>query len=329
MEKEKEQIQLPDNAFTELKPGEEYKPIMSPGQTYPEVNMWSVTWGIIMAMLFSAAAAYLGLKVGQVFEAAIPIAIIAVGVSTATKRNKALGENVIIQSIGACSGAVVAGAIFTLPEPAVRIDTTAFHLYLKVDSTYQQARFKLMGDSLHLLNYTLKAEWRPGQEYVLNIDSAAVQGISGKVNKTFDLKFRINTAEAYGSLFLVVPDAPPMAVVQLLNTSEKLVKQAKVENGRVDFFYLTPNDYYVRLFVDRNENGKWDEGCYADDRQAEEVYYYPQKFSVRANWDIEQTWQVKALPLNEQKPRELIKQKEQEKKTPKSRNAERLRNKQG
>lgn len=218
---------------------------------------------------------------------------------------------------------------FTLPEPAVRIDTTAFHLYLKVDSTYQQARFKLMGDSLHLLNYTLKAEWLPGQEYVLNIDSAAVQGISGKVNKTFDLKFRINTAEAYGSLFLVVPDAPPMAVVQLLNTSEKLVKQAKVENGRVDFFYLTPNDYYVRLFVDCNENGKWDEGCYADDRQAEEVYYYPQKFSVRANWDIEQTWQVKALPLNEQKPRELIKQKEQEKKTPKSRNAERLRNKQG
>ena len=115
MEKEKEQIQLPDNAFTELKPGEEYKPIMSPGQTYPEVNMWSVTWGIIMAMLFSAAAAYLGLKVGQVFGAAIPIAIIAVGVSTAAKRNKALGENVIIQSIGACSGTIVAGAIFTLP----------------------------------------------------------------------------------------------------------------------------------------------------------------------------------------------------------------------
>ena len=115
MEKEKEQIQLPDNAFTELKPGEEYEPVMSPGQSYPEVNVWSVTWGIVMAMLFSAAAAYLGLKVGQVFEAAIPIAIIAVGVSTAAKRHKALGENVIIQSIGACSGTIVAGAIFTLP----------------------------------------------------------------------------------------------------------------------------------------------------------------------------------------------------------------------
>jgi len=112
---EKEKMNLPENAFRELKDGEKYEPIMSPKENYPEVNGWSVTWGILMAMLFSAAAAYLGLKVGQVFEAAIPIAIIAVGVSTAAKRNNALGENVIIQSIGACSGAVVAGAIFTLP----------------------------------------------------------------------------------------------------------------------------------------------------------------------------------------------------------------------
>lgn len=107
--------QLPENAFRELKDGEQYEPLMSPQGQYPEVNGWSVTWGVLMAMLFSAAAAYLGLKVGQVFEAAIPIAIIAVGVSTAARRSKALGENVIIQSIGACSGAVVAGAIFTLP----------------------------------------------------------------------------------------------------------------------------------------------------------------------------------------------------------------------
>ena len=112
---EKETIQLPDNAFRELKEGESYHPVMDSRKSYPEVNAWSVTWGIIMAMLFSAAAAYLGLKVGQVFEAAIPIAIIAVGASTAARRKNALGENVIIQSIGACSGAVVAGAIFTLP----------------------------------------------------------------------------------------------------------------------------------------------------------------------------------------------------------------------
>lgn len=111
----KDNIKLPDNAFTELKEGEEYQPVMSPDKAYPEVNGWSVTWGVLMAILFSAAAAYLGLRVGQVFEAAIPIAIIAVGVSTAAKRRNPLGENVIIQSIGACSGAVVAGAIFTLP----------------------------------------------------------------------------------------------------------------------------------------------------------------------------------------------------------------------
>ena len=106
---------LPENAFRPLKPGEKYEPLMSPGKTYPEVNLWSVSWGIVMAVIFSAAAAYLGLKVGQVFEAAIPIAIIAVGISSATKRKGALGENVMIQSIGACSGVIVAGAIFTLP----------------------------------------------------------------------------------------------------------------------------------------------------------------------------------------------------------------------
>lgn len=106
---------LPENAFRELKEGEEYKPLMSADKKYPEATGWSVTWGLLMAVLFSAAAAYLGLKVGQVFEAAIPIAIIAVGLASATKRKNALGENVIIQSIGASSGVIVAGAIFTLP----------------------------------------------------------------------------------------------------------------------------------------------------------------------------------------------------------------------
>jgi putative OPT family oligopeptide transporter len=106
---------LPSNAYTELKPGEEYQPVMPPDKIVPEVSYYSVLWGILMAILFSAAAAYLGLKIGQVFEAAIPIAIIAVGLSAATKRKGALGENVIIQSIGSTSGSIVAGAIFTLP----------------------------------------------------------------------------------------------------------------------------------------------------------------------------------------------------------------------
>ncbi len=106
---------LPENAYRELKEGEEYQPIMDPAKQYPEVSPYSVLWGLIMAVLFSAAAAYLGLKIGQVFEAAIPIAIIAVGLSAITRRKNALGENVIIQSIGASSGVIVAGAIFTIP----------------------------------------------------------------------------------------------------------------------------------------------------------------------------------------------------------------------
>ncbi len=106
---------LPENAYKELKPGEEYRPILDPKGVFPEVTGWSVFWGLIMAVLFSAAAAYSGLKIGQVFEAAIPIAILAVGLSALAKKSNALGQNVIIQSIGASSGVIVAGAIFTIP----------------------------------------------------------------------------------------------------------------------------------------------------------------------------------------------------------------------
>jgi putative OPT family oligopeptide transporter len=106
---------LPKNAYTELKSGEEYRPIMVPEQNYPEVTPWSVSWGLFMTVLFSAAAAYSGLKIGQVFEAAIPIAILAVGITTLAGKKNGMGQNVIIQSIGGASGVVVAGAIFTIP----------------------------------------------------------------------------------------------------------------------------------------------------------------------------------------------------------------------
>lgn len=113
--KDADPIALPENAFRELGEDEAYRPVMHPAHSYPEVTPYSVTVGLILAVIFSAAAAYLGLKVGQVFEAAIPIAIIAVGLSNALKKKDPLGQNVIIQSIGACSGVIVAGAIFTLP----------------------------------------------------------------------------------------------------------------------------------------------------------------------------------------------------------------------
>ncbi|KAF0142142.1 MAG: oligopeptide transporter OPT family [Stygiobacter sp.] len=121
---------LPSNAYTELKPGEQYVPIMSPAKIYPEVNTYSVVTGILMAVVFSAAAAYLGLKVGQVFEAAIPIAILAVGLTNLLKKKDGLGQNVIIQSIGSSSGAVVAGAIFTLPGIYIlNLQATFFQMF--------------------------------------------------------------------------------------------------------------------------------------------------------------------------------------------------------
>ncbi len=132
MKKPKEIIRsLPENAYKELKAGEEYTPIMVPTKSYPEVTPWSVGWGLIMAVLFSAAAAYSGLKIGQVFEAAIPIAILAVGITGLAKKKDGLGQNVIIQSIGACSGVVVAGAIFTIPALYIlALPASYFHMFI-------------------------------------------------------------------------------------------------------------------------------------------------------------------------------------------------------
>ena len=143
----KENFGLPENACRELKEGEKYTPVMSPEKCYKEVTAWSVCWGLLMAVLFSAAAAYLGLKVGQVFEAAIPIAIIAVGLSSAFKRKNALGENIIIQSIGSSSGVIVAGAIFTLPALYILQDK-----YPEITVNFMEVFFSsLLGGALGIL----------------------------------------------------------------------------------------------------------------------------------------------------------------------------------
>ncbi|MFN3269845.1 MAG: OPT/YSL family transporter, partial [Candidatus Kapaibacteriota bacterium] len=123
-------IQLPENAHRELKPGEIYRPILQPEYKFPEVTTYSVLLGLLMAIVFSAAAAYSGLKIGQVMEAAIPISIIAVGISAAARKRKALGQNVIVQSIGASSGVIVAGAVFTIPALYIlKLDATFFQIF--------------------------------------------------------------------------------------------------------------------------------------------------------------------------------------------------------
>ena len=129
---------LNENAFRELKDGEEYRPMMPPTRSYKEATPYSVGVGLLLAVIFSAAAAYLGLKVGQVFEAAIPIAIIAVGLSGALKLKDPLGQNIIIQSIGACSGVIVAGAIFTLPAIYILQGTYPVEQYPEMDVNFIQ-----------------------------------------------------------------------------------------------------------------------------------------------------------------------------------------------
>ncbi len=216
----------------------------------------------------------------------------------------------------------------TLTEPPVRVDTSAVHLFLKKDSLFTEAPFRLERDSVSLLSYTIRAEWRPGQDYVLNVDSAGIEGVSGKVNKNIDSKIHVNDETTYGSLFLILSDADTSTVVQLLVSDDRVAKQVRVaRGGRADFYYLAPGDYYLRAFTDRNGNGKWDVGSFTRNEQSEEVYYYPTKITVRANWDIEQNWTLKGRALTKQKPSDLVKQKGEKKKTPQNRNAERLRQK--
>lgn len=212
-------------------------------------------------------------------------------------------------------------------EPLVSIDSTKLHLRLKADTVYIEAPYRLIADEHNPLLYTLFAEWRPGQEYELMIDSAAVCGLYGHNNKKSNRTLKVGKMEDFGALFITLHGADSTAVVQLMRKDGKVFRQLKAVNHRADFFYLTPDTYYMRLFYDRNNNGVWDAGNFDTQEQAEVVYYFPQPLPAKANWDIEQDWRVDLLPLVEQKPRELIKQKADKKKTIRNRNAERERNK--
>ena len=232
-------------------------------------------------------------------------------------------EYLNMDNISGSSLSPISNVVFTFREPLTEADTSKIHLLLKKDSLEIESPFILKRDSLNLTQYTLMGEWRPGQTYNLKVDSAAFRGLSDKVNRPLTKSIRVPQMDQYGALFLLLPDADTSAIVQLMSNGSKVYRNEKVKDGRVDFFYIKPGKYYLRIFYDRNSNGVWDTGKYDEERQPEEVFYFPSAITVRANWDIEQTWRVNELPLIQQKPQELIKQKADKKKTPKSRNAER------
>ena len=217
--------------------------------------------------------------------------------------------------------------VLVIDEPLARFDTSGVHLRLIVDSTETGAPYLLEALPGRDFSFRLMGEWRPGQQYVIVVDSAAMTSVFGHRNRRMEQKFNIAKDDEFGSFFVNVQglDGDTTAIVELLDGRGKVVRRCRAPQGRADFFYLKPGDYYLRLLLDRNGDGRWTTGEFETGLPPEEVYYNPVKFNVRARWDIEQDWNFRTLPLTEQKPAELIKQKADPKKTVKNRNAERLR----
>ena len=211
-------------------------------------------------------------------------------------------------------------------QPLQRFDTKKLHLRLKKDSTYHDAPYALDTVPNNILAYRLRAEWRPGQEYQLVIDSAAMTSLYGRVNLATDNKFSIAKLEDFGTVFLSLSNAHESTLVQLLGSDGKPVAQAPTKNGRAEFYYVQPGKYYLRCFFDRNGDGKWTTGSWSPRRDPEEVYYFPKEIEVRANWDLNESWDVTALRLDKQKPDALVKQRSDKQKIDThQRNIERLR----
>ncbi len=206
--------------------------------------------------------------------------------------------------------------VFSAKEPLLSVDTTRIHFYVKQDSDWVKHPFLFLPTDNDRRSYTLYAEWDSKEEYRFTADSAAFRGVMGCVSKAQKQEFRIKKDEEFGSLFVhvILPDTG--AVVQLLNRSAKVVATQRADkDGRADFFYLRPGDYYMRCFIDANGNGIWDTGEYASGRQPEEVFYFPKPMTLKANWDLEQDWDVKSIERTKQKPEALTKQKADKKKT--------------
>ena len=217
--------------------------------------------------------------------------------------------------------------VLKFEEPVEHIDTAAIHMAVKVDSLWEDIPFILMADSVAQRQYQILADWQPGQEYQLKIDSLGIKGIYGLYTNKVENQLKVKTLEDYGTLYLNIVGAGPHAIVQLLNSSDGVVRQQPVtDKNTCDFYFLQPSTkYYIRLFNDDNNNGVWDTGNYAEKRQPEEVFYFPKVWEMKANFEFEETWDIHAMPLDKQKLDEIKKQKPDEAKKIKDRNKERAR----
>lgn len=217
---------------------------------------------------------------------------------------------------------------FLFDEPVAHIDSSLIRLELRRDSLYESRPYLFVQDTLNPLRFTLIGEWRPGQAYRLIIDSAAVTSIYDHHNMAIRLSFNIPALDTYASLFVNVKGLEGENIrVQLLSPTDNVQREISAKDGRADFFFLRSGEYFMRLYVDRNRNNRWDTGDYASGLQPEEMYYYPEPLRLRSNWDIEQEWDVLSTPVVKQKPERITKQKPDRAKVIRQRNAERERKK--
>ena len=214
--------------------------------------------------------------------------------------------------------------VLIFSEPIDSIDSVAVHFRMKVDSLWNDVPFELWKSDQSPRKYHLYADWQLGTQYQLIIDSTGVHGALGHFNQSIKQDFRVRKEEDYGALYvhLITPDTG--VVVQLLSAADKPMRSMRAEaDGTAEFIYLRPADYYLRCFVDSNGDGEWSTGEFDSGRRPETVYYFPQAITVKAQWDIDQDWDLRGIPVIKQKPQKLVKQKPDKEKKLRERNKER------
>lgn len=209
-------------------------------------------------------------------------------------------------------------------EPILEVDTTKIHFYVKKDTDWLPAPFLFMPEERSAKSYMLYAEWEPGQKYRFVMDTAAVVSVLEHESKYVRQEFHVRAVEEYGSIFIHVISPDTGVVVQLLSKNDKVEAQQRTDkDGNADFFFMKPGDYYMRCYVDANGNDQWDTGDYASGLQPERVYYFGKPLPLKAQWDLRQDWDIRAVDVARQKPMAITKQKPDKEKKLKNRNAER------
>ena len=215
--------------------------------------------------------------------------------------------------------------VLAFEEPLARIDTSSIHVNVKVDTLWVETPFLLVADSVVPRKYEILSDWQPEKEYQLLIDSAAITGLYGLHTKEVKQEVKVKKLDEYGTLLFNIRGIGEKGIVELLDNSGKVLRSQPVTSeGTADFYYLSPNTkYYVRLFNDRNGNGKWDTGNVENHVQPEEVYYFPKVWDMKANFQFEETWDIHATPVDQQKLNEIKKQKPEAVRKVQERNKER------